>query len=104
MKALYTVLLLVCSNTFMTIAWYGHLKFNGSNNGSPLPLLFAFGCRVSIYHPFAAFVSYLFANVILIIGDKNTLAMASIFRIQLHGSMKGRSAASKEIEDSRCLI
>ena len=38
MKALYTVLLLVCSNTFMTIAWYGHLKFNGSNNGSPLPL------------------------------------------------------------------
>ena len=38
MKALYTVLLLVCSNTFMTMAWYGHLKFNGSNNGSPLPL------------------------------------------------------------------
>src|SRR5699024_5705531 len=39
MKALYTVLLLVCSNTFMTIAWYGHLKFHASNNGSPLPLL-----------------------------------------------------------------
>ena len=27
MKALYTVLLLVMSNSFMTIAWYGHLKF-----------------------------------------------------------------------------
>src|SRR5674476_1368708 len=26
MKGLYTVLLLVMSNTFMTIAWYGHLK------------------------------------------------------------------------------
>ncbi len=26
MKALYTVLLLILSNTFMTIAWYGHLK------------------------------------------------------------------------------
>jgi uncharacterized protein (DUF486 family) len=22
-----TILLLICSNTFMTIAWYGHLKF-----------------------------------------------------------------------------
>ncbi|HOP04671.1 MAG TPA: DMT family protein [Tenuifilaceae bacterium] len=27
MKAFYTILLLVLSNTFMTIAWYGHLKF-----------------------------------------------------------------------------
>jgi uncharacterized protein (DUF486 family) len=27
MRALYTVLLLVMSNTFMTFAWYGHLKF-----------------------------------------------------------------------------
>jgi uncharacterized protein len=27
MKAFYTILLLVLSNTFMTFAWYGHLKF-----------------------------------------------------------------------------
>lgn len=27
MKAIYTILLLVLSNTFMTLAWYGHLKF-----------------------------------------------------------------------------
>lgn len=27
MKGLYSVLLLVLSNVFMTIAWYGHLKF-----------------------------------------------------------------------------
>jgi uncharacterized protein len=26
-KAFYTILLLVLSNTFMTLAWYGHLKF-----------------------------------------------------------------------------
>ncbi|MCF6241424.1 MAG: DMT family protein [Bacteroidales bacterium] len=26
MKALYTIGLLILSNTFMTIAWYGHLK------------------------------------------------------------------------------
>lgn len=28
MNGLYTVGLLVLSNTFMTFAWYGHLKFN----------------------------------------------------------------------------
>jgi uncharacterized protein (DUF486 family) len=27
MKGLVTIALLVCSNTFMTLAWYGHLKF-----------------------------------------------------------------------------
>lgn len=27
MKTLYTIILLVLSNTFMTFAWYGHLKF-----------------------------------------------------------------------------
>lgn len=27
MKGLWTILLLVLSNTFMTFAWYGHLKF-----------------------------------------------------------------------------
>jgi len=35
MNGLYTIGLLVFSNSFMTIAWYGHLKFNemkGLNN------------------------------------------------------------------------
>lgn len=27
MKAFTTIILLLLSNTFMTIAWYGHLKF-----------------------------------------------------------------------------
>ncbi|MFN7120239.1 MAG: DMT family protein, partial [Saprospiraceae bacterium] len=27
MKAFYTILLLILSNAFMTLAWYGHLKF-----------------------------------------------------------------------------
>ncbi|BDX38963.1 membrane protein [Tenuifilaceae bacterium CYCD] len=27
MKGFYTILLLILSNTFMTLAWYGHLKF-----------------------------------------------------------------------------
>lgn len=28
MKGLYSILLLVMSNVFMTLAWYGHLKFS----------------------------------------------------------------------------
>lgn len=27
MKGVYTIILLILSNTFMTFAWYGHLKF-----------------------------------------------------------------------------
>lgn len=27
MRAVYTIILLLFSNTFMTLAWYGHLKF-----------------------------------------------------------------------------
>src|SRR3954467_11124333 len=26
---MWTVLLLICSNVFMTVAWYGHLRFRG---------------------------------------------------------------------------
>lgn len=33
MKGLYTILLLLLSNSFMTLAWYGHLKFFGKNSG-----------------------------------------------------------------------
>ena len=29
MRALFTIVLLILSNTFMTFAWYGHLKFRG---------------------------------------------------------------------------
>lgn len=39
MKSLYTILLLVLSNTFMTFAWYGHLKFKEINWFEALPLV-----------------------------------------------------------------
>jgi uncharacterized protein len=38
MKGLYTVLLLVMSNTFMTIAWYGHLKLRTISRFATLSL------------------------------------------------------------------
>ncbi|MBN2805982.1 MAG: DMT family protein [Prolixibacteraceae bacterium] len=39
MKALYTIGLLLLSNVFMTLAWYGHLKFKELKWFSTLPLV-----------------------------------------------------------------
>ena len=39
MKALSTILLLVTSNVFMTLAWYGHLKFKDLRGGAAIPLM-----------------------------------------------------------------
>lgn len=39
MKGIYTILLLTLSNTFMTVAWYGHLKFKSISRFENLSLL-----------------------------------------------------------------
>lgn len=39
MRVFYTILLLVLSNTFMTLAWYGHLKFKEMKWSASLPLI-----------------------------------------------------------------
>ena len=39
MRAFYTILLLILSNTFMTFAWYGHLKFKDMKWSQSLGLI-----------------------------------------------------------------
>ncbi|HPF03303.1 MAG TPA: DMT family protein [Bacteroidales bacterium] len=39
MKGIYTIILLVLSNTFMTIAWYGHLKLKTLSRFENISLL-----------------------------------------------------------------
>ena len=39
MKALWTILLLIASNVFMTFAWYGHLKLQEMKISSSWPLI-----------------------------------------------------------------
>ncbi|HEY9046954.1 MAG TPA: DMT family protein [Ohtaekwangia sp.] len=39
MRVIYTIVLLVLSNAFMTMAWYGHLKFKDMKWSQSLPLL-----------------------------------------------------------------
>jgi uncharacterized protein (DUF486 family) len=38
MRSLYTIILLIISNAFMTMAWYGHLKFKEYKWGQDLTL------------------------------------------------------------------
>lgn len=39
MNGLYTILLLIASNVFMTLAWYGHLKMAEFSWFKALPLI-----------------------------------------------------------------
>ncbi len=53
LKGLYTIGLLTVSNIFMTIAWYGHLKFKDmswfSKLGLPLIILLSWGIALFEY-------------------------------------------------------
>lgn len=53
MKALSTILLLIMSNTFMTFAWYGHLKFSEMKGFAklslPLIILISWGIALFEY-------------------------------------------------------
>ena len=53
MKGIYTVLLLICSNVFMTFAWYSHLKLQSipwfSKLSLPLVILFSWSIALIEY-------------------------------------------------------
>ena len=51
MNGLYTILLLILSNVFMTFAWYGHLKLSESGGSSnwPLFMVIAFSWLIAFF-------------------------------------------------------
>lgn len=53
MKGVYTILLLILSNIFMSFAWYGHLKFREfswfSKLGLPIIILISWGIALFEY-------------------------------------------------------
>ncbi len=67
MRALTTILLLVISNTFMTLAWYGHLKFKDMSWGKELGLF-----AIILISWGLAFFEYLFQVPANRIGFKDT--------------------------------
>ena len=48
MKGIYTITLLVVSNIFMTIAWYGHLKLQEAKISTHWPLFMVILCSWGI--------------------------------------------------------
>lgn len=48
MKGLWTILMLVFSNIFMTFAWYGHLKLNEMKITTDWPLILVIVCSWGI--------------------------------------------------------
>lgn len=51
MNAIYTILLLILSNIFMTLAWYGHLRLqqNGTTASWPLIGIIAFSWGIAFF-------------------------------------------------------
>ena len=51
MNGLYTIILLILSNVFMTLAWYGHLKVQqtGTSNNWPLIGVIAFSWVIAFF-------------------------------------------------------
>jgi uncharacterized protein (DUF486 family) len=51
LNGIYSILLLVGANVFMTLAWYGHLKLNQMNicNGWPLIGIIAFSWFIAFF-------------------------------------------------------
>ena len=52
-NGIYTILLLILSNVFMTFAWYGHLRLqqSGISSNWPLYLVIAFFSSTAVRFP-----------------------------------------------------
>ena len=50
-NGIYTILLLILSNVFMTFAWYGHLRLqqSGVSSNWPLYLVIAFSWMIAFF-------------------------------------------------------
>ena len=50
-NGIYTILLLIMSNVFMTFAWYGHLRLqqSGVSTNWPLYLVIAFSWMIAFF-------------------------------------------------------
>ncbi len=80
MKSIYTVLLLVMSNIFMTFAWYGHLKLQqtGVSKHWPLVTVIAFSWLIA----FAEYCCQVPANRMGFTGNGGPFSLVQLKVIQ----------------------
>lgn len=80
MQALQTILLLLTSNIFMTLAWYGHLRLQASGVSTNWPLIAVIAFSWGI-----AFIEYCFAvpaNRIGFVGNGGPFSLVQLKVIQ----------------------
>ncbi|MBQ0074938.1 MAG: DMT family protein [Prevotella sp.] len=80
MNAFYTILLLIGSNVFMTLAWYGHLKLQQMNISNSWPLI-----GVIVFSWAIAFLEYSLqvpANKIGFVGNGGPFTLMQLKVIQ----------------------
>lgn len=80
MTAFYTILLLIGSNIFMTLAWYGHLKLQQMNISNSWPLIgvIAFSWLIA----FAEYSLQVPANKIGFVGNGGPFTLMQLKIIQ----------------------
>ena len=77
MNGFYTILLLIGSNVFMTLAWYGHLKLQQMNISTSWPLIAVIALSWAI-----AFFEYLIQVPANRIGHAGHLSLAQLKILQ----------------------
>ncbi|MBL7812433.1 MAG: DMT family protein [Bacteroidetes bacterium] len=78
MRNLFTVILLVSSNVFMTLAWYGHLKWKSH------PLLLKYGMAgIFLFSWGLAFFEYLLQVPANRLGSRETGGTMDLFQLKI---------------------
>ncbi len=80
MRGVYTLLLLVCSNVFMTFAWYGHLRLQqaGISKNWPLAVVVLFSWSIALFE----YACQVPANRIGFIGNGGPFSLMQLKVIQ----------------------
>ena len=62
------------------------------------------GCGVALDYSLVALVGDFLTDVVLVVGDKDTFAVATVFGVELHGGVESGTGACEEVEDGQRLI
>ena len=65
---------------------------------------FAFRCGVTLDYSFVALIGNVLTDAILVVGDKDALAVTTVFGVELHGGVEGSARACEEVEDGNIFI
>ena len=59
----------------------------------------AFRCSIALDNSFVALIGNVLTDAILVVGDKDALAVAAVLSVELHGGVEGGAGASEEVEN-----